>query len=94
MKKKDYITIPEISYLPFGSFFEFLQKSSRIYKEHYYKRNFNIDESVKILRNVKIGGNVEIGEKTAIQRDCIVGSGENSIVGGVPAKIIKLKREY
>ena len=162
--------IKKLFYDFFGIFFEFLQKANRIYKENYYKKNYDIDESVKILKNVRIGGNVEIGEETAIQRDCIIGSGkkskvrigkycavaprvqirasthgkgrgiyyepkeedidigdyvwigtnsyikegvkigdnaiigansvvtkdvpENSIVGGVPAKIIKLKREY
>ena len=42
---------------------------------------------VKILGSVKIGNNVTIGANAVVTKDIP----DNAVVGGVPAKIIKIK---
>lgn len=43
---------------------------------------------VKILGSVKIGNNVTIGANAVVTKDIP----DNAVVGGIPAKIIKIKQ--
>ena len=68
------------------------------FHEIYYENKNESDDSVKIGNNVWVGCGVKIFKGTIIPNNCVIAAysvvkgvflNENSLIGGVPAKVIK-----